>query len=82
MYGSRAKGNFRPGSDIDLAIAGDALDLKDIVNFRAKLDNLPILQKIDLLIYDQIKEPALIEHIDRVGIVIFKRFEGKSKVQN
>ena len=73
LYGSRAKGNFNPGSDIDLALTGDNLDLKDILNFQIKLDNLPVLQKIDLVIYDQIREPALVGHIDRVGIVLYQR---------
>ncbi len=73
LYGSRAKGNYSPGSDIDIALIGEGLDLKDLVDFRIKIDNLPILNKIDLVIHDQIKEPALIEHINRVGIVMYKR---------
>ena len=73
LYGSRAKGNFSPGSDIDLALTGDSLDFNDIVDYKVKLDNLPILNKIDLVIYDQIKEPALIEHIKRIGKVIYQR---------
>ncbi len=75
LYGSRVKGNFSPGSDIDLALIGDALDLKDIIYFRVKLDNLPILNKIDLVIFDQITEPALVDHINRLGVVIYQREE-------
>ena len=71
LYGSRAKGNFSPGSDIDLALIGNSLDLNDIVNYKVKLDNLPLLNKIDLVIYDKITEPDLTEHIERVGVVIY-----------
>lgn len=70
LYGSRAKGNFSPGSDIDPALMGDDLELNDIVDFEVKLDRLPMLNKVDLVICDKITEPALIEHIERVGIVV------------
>jgi uncharacterized protein len=73
LYGSRAKGNFSPGSDVDLALTGDDLELNDIINYKVKLDNLPLMQRIDLVIYDQIKEPALVDHIDRVGFVLYQR---------
>lgn len=73
LYGSRAKGNFNSGSDIDLALSGDGLDLKDIVSLKARMDDLPILNKIDLVLYEQINEPALTEHIDRVGIVLYQK---------
>ena len=73
LYGSRAKGNFSPGSDIDLALTGDSLDFNDIVDYKVKLDNFPVLNKIDLVIYNQIKEPALIDHINRIGKVIYER---------
>ena len=75
LYGSRAKGNFSPGSDIDLALTGDDLDLNDIVNYKVKLDNLPILNRIDLVIYDQIKEPGLVDHINRIGVVLYHKHE-------
>ena len=73
LYGSRVKGNFSPGSDIDLALTGDSLDFNDIVDYKVRLDNLPILNKIDLVIYNQIQEPALIEHIKRIGRAIYQR---------
>jgi len=73
LFGSRAKGNFTPGSDIDLVIKGQLLKLNDILDFKIKTDNLSLPYKIDLIIYDSIIEPDLISHINRVGISLFER---------
>lgn len=73
LYGSRAKGNYRDGSDIDLALKGDGLNL-DILNAIAwRLDDLLLPQKIDLAIYSRIKNPDLLSHIDRVGKTFYKQ---------
>ncbi len=75
IFGSRAKGNFREGSDIDIAIKGRDLTFKDIISLSGKLEDLDIPYKIDLLDYHTIKEPALQEHIDRVGIEFYSRWK-------
>ena len=58
LFGSRAKGNYRQGSDIDIAVKGTVS--KDV---------LPYF--VDIVVYDHIKNIALKEHIDRVGICIY-----------
>ena len=71
MYGSRAKGNYRKGSDIDLTIKlkpGFAPDLNLHHRLASQLDDLGLIYTIDLSFYQQIENPDLIEHIDRVGI--------------
>lgn len=73
LFGSRAKGNFSAGSDIDIAVKGHLLKLTDILDFKIKTDNLSLPYKIDLVIYDSIKENDLISHINRVGINLFER---------
>lgn len=73
LFGSRAKGNFTAGSDIDLAIKGHLLNLNDILDFKIRTDNLSLPYKIDLIIYDCIKEHDLISHLNRVGINLFER---------
>ncbi|PLX01165.1 MAG: hypothetical protein C0594_14055 [Marinilabiliales bacterium] len=73
LFGSRAKGNYSDGSDIDLALKGDNLELRDLTNVKIDLDGLLIPNKIDLVIFNRITEKALIEHIQRVGIVLYKR---------
>ncbi|MDF1571958.1 MAG: nucleotidyltransferase domain-containing protein [Bacteroidales bacterium] len=73
LFGSRAKGNFREGADIDISLAGNNLNLDDIIDAKLETDQLNLPYKIDLVIYERIKENALKEHIDRVGIVLFDR---------
>jgi predicted nucleotidyltransferase len=73
LFGSRAKGNFREGADIDLSLAGNNLNLDDVINATLATDQLNLPYKIDLVIYDRIRENALKEHIDRAGIVLFER---------
>ena len=73
LYGSRAKGNYKRGSDIDLTLKGDALDYHDLLRLLDELDDLLLPYLIDLSIYAQIDNPALREHIDRVGLVFYAR---------
>ncbi len=75
LFGSRAKGNYKEGSDIDLAVKGQELSFADILNLIGKLEDLNLPYKVDLLDYNTIKEPALIEHIDRVGIEFYSRWK-------
>jgi len=65
IYGSRAKGNFRNGSDIDLSIELD--DNKLLGEILYELENLPLPYMFDLTNYNTIKNQNLKEHIDRVG---------------
>jgi len=73
LFGSRAKGNYNPGSDIDLAIKGDQLKLQDVIEFQLEIDKLYLPNKVDILLMNRIEERALIDHINRVGIVLFQR---------
>lgn len=73
LFGSRAKGTFHNGSDIDLALLGEHLNLTDLTAWYELLDELPLLYKFDLVIFDRITEPKLIDHIQRVGITLFER---------
>jgi uncharacterized protein len=67
LYGSRAKGNYRPNSDIDLTLQGEQLDYSEFVAIDNELDDLLLPYTIDLSIYDKIENPDLIAHIQRVG---------------
>ncbi len=48
LYGSRAKGNYRPGSDIDLTLLGESLNLTELQKIELELDDLMLPYKIDL----------------------------------
>ncbi|MCH2340097.1 MULTISPECIES: nucleotidyltransferase domain-containing protein [Stutzerimonas stutzeri subgroup] len=72
LYGSRAKGNYRPGSDIDLTLKGNELSHQDLLDIELALDDLLLPYKIDLSLQDQIDNPQLIEPIGRVGKLFYK----------
>lgn len=72
IYGSRAKGNYRDGSDIDFALFGE-LDSREIEKIKGELDELSTPYKFDVLNYAKIENPALAEHIDRMGKIFFAR---------
>ncbi|RIJ48290.1 nucleotidyltransferase domain-containing protein [Maribellus luteus] len=71
LFGSRAKGTFTSGSDVDIALLGDELKLADILEISADIDQLFLPWKFDLVIFSRIKEEALLDHINRVGIKLF-----------
>jgi predicted nucleotidyltransferase len=73
LFGSRAKGNFRNGSDIDIAVYGKDLSFDDFLTLKVKLDELDLLESIDLIKFESIEDPDLIDHIKRVGIVLFDK---------
>ncbi len=68
LYGSRAIGREKPGSDIDLCIEGDTLQLNDLFTIEMRIDDLLLPWKVDLALKHLITNPELIEHIQRVGI--------------
>jgi predicted nucleotidyltransferase len=72
VFGSRAKGNFRPESDVDLALFGDVDNvLASLV--ASELDDLPLPYQFDVQAYPCIKHIPLREHVDRVGKRFFVR---------
>lgn len=74
LFGSRAKGNFKKGSDIDLTIKGKNCQLQTALNISAALnESLPIPYHVDVIDYGSLNHPELKEHIDRVGIVFFEK---------
>jgi predicted nucleotidyltransferase len=78
LYGSRAKGNYRNGSDIDLVLAGTTLNLSQQFKIELELDELLLPYKIDLALLHKIQNPDLVEHISRVGVLFFEKSEGNS----
>ncbi|HJV36086.1 nucleotidyltransferase domain-containing protein [Geomonas sp.] len=76
LFGSRAKGRHKAGSDVDLAIKGTsvsydtAVRLADILN-----EEKPLPYFFDVIHYESIREPRLLEHIDRVGVVLYSKEE-------
>ena len=73
LYGSRAKGNYRPGSDYDLTLKGKNVNLYLLNQISLEIDDLLLPNKFDISIYYHIKNKDLIDHINRVGKVIYSK---------
>lgn len=73
LYGSRAKGNYKPGSDIDLTLFGPALTHRMLADIADVLDDLLLPYDIDLSLFADIDNEALREHVGRIGQVFYQR---------
>jgi predicted nucleotidyltransferase len=76
LYGSRAKGNNKNGSDIDLTLRGGPdLTLNVVYKIRDDLDDLLLPYTIDLSIFNHIGDPDVIEHIQSEGVTFYQKGE-------
>jgi len=74
IYGSRAKGNYKNGSDIDLTLQGDKeLTFDVLLKIMNDLDELLLPHTIDLSIFNDITDREVIEHIQRAGMVFYEK---------
>lgn len=67
VYGSRAKGNYRRGSDIDLTLRGPIFDHTELMRLEDQIDDLLLPYTVDLNPYQQLANRDLLEHIGRLG---------------
>ncbi|MBK8550328.1 MAG: nucleotidyltransferase domain-containing protein [Ignavibacteria bacterium] len=74
LFGSRAKGVYKNGSDVDIALKGKQID-HNLINHISYLLNeeTPMPYRFDVINYNKIKNTELISHIDRNGQLIFTR---------
>lgn len=74
LYGSRVRGNYKNGPDIDLTLRG-GMDLRLNVLYKImdELDDLLLPYIIDLSIFNTIGDPDVIEHIQRVGVTFYDK---------
>ena len=72
IFGSRSKGDYRAGSDIDLAVIGKDIDYRLLLNLQCDIEDLELLYSIDLLDYQKKKGTPIGDHIDRVGQVFYE----------
>ncbi|WP_373988268.1 nucleotidyltransferase domain-containing protein [Duganella sp. BuS-21] len=73
LHGSRARGDFRLGSDIDLCLDGNGLSLSLLFKIEHALDKLLLPYKIDLAVRDQIDNPELLAQIEQLGASFYRR---------
>lgn len=73
IYGSRAMGNFKKGSDIDLTLKGEGINLSVINSLLIEIDDLLLPYTFDVSIFKQISNSDLVDHIGRVGKVFYEK---------
>jgi uncharacterized protein len=73
LYGSRAKGNAKPGSDIDLTLFGSRLDQAIVGRIDDELDDLLLPYRFDLSLFAHITHADLLQHIQRVGVAFYEK---------
>ena len=73
IFGSRAKGNYLEGSDIDLALIGEGLTFDTIMDINIKIEDLELLYKVDILNYMEKRGTPIGDHIDQVGQLFYKK---------
>ncbi|MCY0900060.1 MAG: nucleotidyltransferase domain-containing protein [Firmicutes bacterium] len=73
IYGSRAMGTYKTGSDIDLTLIGDQLTHETLLQIAQDLDEAPIPYTVDLSIYHDIRDGNVRDHIRRRGMVFYQK---------
>lgn len=73
LFGSRATGNYRSGSDVDLILTGRNLGIDNVIQFEIHLEKLDSLNKFDILIFDRIASADLIRQIETTGITLYSK---------
>lgn len=72
LFGSRAKGTFHSGSDIDLAVMNEDVPPKVMLQLQNEFSESSLPYFVDLVYYPEIESDAFREHIERVGVVIYE----------
>jgi uncharacterized protein len=82
LYGSRAKGNYKPGSDVDITLLGAEVTPKILGQVQDELEDGLLPYTFDLSILAQITQADLIDHIRRVGVVFYEKKPMADGVKN
>ena len=73
LFGSRARGHFHPGSDVDLALKGESIQLETLLRISRMLDDLMLPIQFDILIYHHVSNPDLLSQIEEEGVSIYQK---------
>ncbi len=73
IYGSRARGNYKTGSDIDLTLFGDSLTSGLCSKIESALDDLLLPYTIDLSVFHELTNAELQERIKLEGVIFYER---------
>jgi predicted nucleotidyltransferase len=75
IFGSRATGKFKAGSDIDLAIMDEGVDEKTLSELLSEFEESTLPYRVDLVDYTKLTHPEFIKHIHEFGVAFYKRAE-------
>jgi predicted nucleotidyltransferase len=73
IYGSRAKGDFREGSDIDITLKGETLNERILTHVSIDIDELNTPYLFDISLFNTLKSTSLVDHINRIGKTLYKK---------
>lgn len=73
IFGSRAKGSYSEGSDIDLAAVGDDISFNQLMDINIQIEDLELLYKVDVVDYKKKIGTPIGDHIDRVGLLFYSK---------
>jgi len=80
VFGSRAKGNHKNGSDVDIALKGKiTFEIVSHISFLLN-EETAMPYRFDVLNYNTIRNKELTEHIDRTGISFYQRSKSFAKI--
>ena len=80
IFGSRAKGTYKQGSDIDLTIMNEGVKDTVISKIKSDFEDSSLPYTVDLVSYHTIKHPELKNHIDRVGVPFYEKLVGEEQM--
>lgn len=73
LYGSRARGDYRENSDIDISLRGEAIDFSELLDIGSELDDLLLPYKIDLSVFDKIEDEDFRANVERDALLFYQR---------
>ena len=76
LFGSRARGDHKPTSDIDLAVF-PLPEFKNKGSFSSDIDDMETLLKIDLVFVNEHTDPTLLDNVKKEGVILYERPENQ-----
>ena len=73
LYGSRAKGTYKPFSDVDITIVGKGLTEQDVHRLYAALEKSSIPYMFDIFTFDTLKNEIRKDHSSRSGVILYQK---------
>jgi len=72
LFGSRAKGTYRKGSDVDLALEGEEVNWRLLGRIEMALDDLMLPYTFSLIELSDATNAEVLEHVRRIGKIFYE----------